>query len=666
MNDLARESVLPPALAMVAGAVLAFAAYAFADRYLPVPELLGGATGLVPAGAICAGFFVVYLFEARVVWLTLGNAAATALLAAWSLQGWRQAAIALQHPLAKSLMASDPGAFTLVRWGAVSLLVAVGAIVILLRTLKGRRPAPKRQQRRDGPYTADWMDAAEKRRLFAGDSGLIVGQFGSGELMRLRTDGHVATIAGTRMGKGVSAILPNLIDYPGAVVAFDPKGENFLVTARARRARGRTVYVLDPFKRVATMTAGVVMEHRIDFLKLLDRTGPELVADATMFAKLCATQRQTAGGAGGEGHYFDQEGVDLIRALLLFLVEATYEELREAGVQERSARALRELCTRDHESLLDLMQWLAGRKHLAGGVVAQSADGFSKMHFRQWGGVAGTVKEFTNWLGDPALADAVSNDEIDVSRILAGEADLYIVAPFEVLQVYRPFPRLLIGMLLTLLQRRVGGPEILFMIDEVPQLGYVPPIEDAVFAAAGYGARLWLAIQDHDRFRAVYGRERAESILNMMSMIQVFTVSGTAAKSVAEALGEMTIMRRSEAATAGSQHRGLDVVGSRSDGTNVSHGEHNRHLMTAEEITRLGREESILLVRGHRPVRARRVKYYEHPALSGLFDRNPLHQGPQGVWEESEGGRRVLDAMAEERSALSQFSTALQAAPSTG
>jgi len=229
---------------------------------------------------------------------------------------------------------------------------------------------------------------------------------------------------------------------------------------------------------------------------------------------------------------------------------------------------------------------------------------------------------------------------------------LFILAPISTLQVYGALPRVIIGMLLTHLQRRIGAPEILFLIDEVPQLGYVRPIEDAVFLAAGYGARLWLLIQDHDRFRAVYGRERAESILNMMSLIQVFTVSGTAAKGVAEALGEMTIMRRSEAASAGSQHRGLDVVGSRTDGTNVSHSEANRTLMTAEEVNRLSREESILLVRGFRPVRARRVRYYDHPGFHGLFDRNPLHDGPQGTWDESEPGAAVVRALSRRRLTL--------------
>src|SRR3546814_6624820 len=88
-----------------------------------------------------------------------------------------------------------------------------------------------------------------------------------------------------------------------------------------------------------------------------------------MFARLSATQRQTTANAGSEGHYFDQEGMDLIRAFLLFLVEATARELATADINERSMRALRELCTRDHERLLDLMGWMQHQRHIAHGVV---------------------------------------------------------------------------------------------------------------------------------------------------------------------------------------------------------------------------------------------------------------------------------------------------------
>jgi type IV secretion system protein VirD4 len=137
--------------------------------------------------------------------------------------------------------------------------------------------------------------------------------------------------------------------------------------------------------------------------------------------------------------------------------------------------------------------------------------------------------------------------------------------------------------------------------------------------------------------------------------VQVFAVSGTAAQSIAEALGHTTITHRSETTSAGAQYRGLEMVGSRSDGTNVGHAEHSRHLMTAEEISRLSPEDSILLVRGHRPVRARRLRYYRHPAFQGRYDRNPLHLGPQGAWEETAAGERLVTALSARHAALDRL-----------
>ena len=59
--------------------------------------------------------------------------------------------------------------------------------------------------------------------------------------------GHHATIAGTRAGKGVSVVIPAIIDHDGPVVALDIKGENFAVTRRHRLSLGRDVIVLNPF-----------------------------------------------------------------------------------------------------------------------------------------------------------------------------------------------------------------------------------------------------------------------------------------------------------------------------------------------------------------------------------------------------------------------------------
>src|SRR5579863_3153589 len=83
---------------------------------------------------------------------------------------------------------------------------------------------------------------------------VFLGSIGN-QLIGVSDDRHLMTIAGSRAGKGVSTIIPNLIEYPGSVLVIDPKGENAQVTAN-RRERGSSnvkdflgqrVVVLDPF-----------------------------------------------------------------------------------------------------------------------------------------------------------------------------------------------------------------------------------------------------------------------------------------------------------------------------------------------------------------------------------------------------------------------------------
>jgi type IV secretion system protein VirD4 len=53
--------------------------------------------------------------------------------------------------------------------------------------------------------------------------------------------------APTRSGKGVSVVIPNLLNWPDSLVALDVKGENFAITAGYRAAHGQAVYAFSPF-----------------------------------------------------------------------------------------------------------------------------------------------------------------------------------------------------------------------------------------------------------------------------------------------------------------------------------------------------------------------------------------------------------------------------------
>lgn len=82
------------------------------------------------------------------------------------------------------------------------------------------------------------------------EGSLLLGRRG-GRLVGWKDDRHVMTIAGSRAGKGVSLIIPNLLLYEDSALVIDPKGENARITARRRGTEadglGQDVYVLDPF-----------------------------------------------------------------------------------------------------------------------------------------------------------------------------------------------------------------------------------------------------------------------------------------------------------------------------------------------------------------------------------------------------------------------------------
>ena len=83
----------------------------------------------------------------------------------------------------------------------------------------------------------------------------------AGRYLGVSDDRHILTVSGSRAGKGVSLVTPNLLFWPGSVLAIDPKGELASLTASRRSDGGSAwslpmtpgegeVYALDPFERV--------------------------------------------------------------------------------------------------------------------------------------------------------------------------------------------------------------------------------------------------------------------------------------------------------------------------------------------------------------------------------------------------------------------------------
>src|ERR1700722_5981043 len=139
--------------------------------------------------------------------------------------------------------------------GAITAVVALAATVGLL---------PSRSPTSTAYGSAAWNTGEALRQ----PRGLLVGRTPTAQLgddaLRYAGEGHLLTVAPTRSGKGVSAVIPALLTFQGSLVVTDLKGENYAVTARARRGMGQRVLALDPFGVAARESASFNPLDRID------------------------------------------------------------------------------------------------------------------------------------------------------------------------------------------------------------------------------------------------------------------------------------------------------------------------------------------------------------------------------------------------------------------
>lgn len=229
------------------------------------------------------------------------------------------------------------------------------------------------------------------------------------------------------------------------------------------------------------------------------------------------------------------------------------------------------------------------------------------------------------------MARVLTRSSFDLAELKhpAGDHEslsLYLVLPPERIDTYRGWLRLTVACALLTMSRVPGPPRrrVLFLLDEFANLGRLAPVERAVSLAVGYGAQLWLFLQDLTQLRAVYP-ETWGSFLANAAVLQAF---GTADEHAAEYLSRMTgqaaVRAESEGTTSGTSY-GLQVPGFQRGGSR-GRSETGRALYLPDEVRRMPPEEQLLFVKGNDPVRARKLRYFEDVEFAGLYDLNPLHR----------------------------------------
>ena len=449
--------------------------------------------------------------------------------------------------------------------------------------------------------SAAFASEGSVRATYVRPQGLVVGRENRRGWNLLRYDGpaHLLTLAPTRSGKGVGAIIPNLLLADRSVFCIDLKGENARVTARRREDFG-PVHVLDPFGISGRPSAA------FNPLDALHADSLDLAEEAASVAEALV---HDAPGQVGEAHW-NEEAKALIAGLVMHVVA----DDSSGPSTLATVRTLLTLPPANWEALLQAMS----DSPAAGGLVARAANRMLGKSDREAAGVLSSAQRHTHFLDSPRMTAVLGRSDFDFAELKEGVSTVFLVLPPDRLDAYSRWLRLMVVQGMTALARSPAKPPspVLFLLDEFAALGRLEPVERAFGLMAGYGIQLWAILQDMHQLKATYG-QKAGTFLSNAGVIQVFNVSDVeTAGWVSKSIGSTTVATTYSSATSTANPGHWR----RSHGVSTSTQLSRRELLTPDEVMRLDPLLAILLKPGDPPAVVLKLRYYQDAEFRGLFD----------------------------------------------
>lgn len=489
-----------------------------------------------------------------------------------------------------------------------------------------RRGVPGR--RAEAPPDAEWIDTRKLAdhdewryrpgRMYLGQTTHRIGDEESGYmegpvLIGMDDNRHRVLVAGSRSGKLTDVIAPQLIDYPGSVLAIDPKGELAHITAHRRGpgaelnggrqidGLGQRVYVLDPFRRCEDWLEE--FQAAYNPLDMIDPASPDAVGDAGIIADAIVIRNPDA-----KDPHWDESALAFLEGVILHV--ATSPEYRA----RRDLLTVRALVTGDMDVLQAQMEAnakAAGDDDDARAIVGRAATDFFGKPENERGSVLSTVQRHTKFLDGRPMRNVLGHSSFRLADLKRDRITIYLCMPATRLGTHSRWLRLFVNLVLEAMERtRVENLEhqVLLVLDEFAALGKLQQIEDAAGQMAGYGLKLWPIVQDLGQLESLYGK-RWQTFMGNAGIMQFFGNNDmTTLQWVSDRLGKRMISVRQVA----EQTHAARMQGA----SGVSESQQSHNLIEPDEVADFFSRQSmqqLVILPGWSGLPLDRVPYYEHP-----------------------------------------------------
>lgn len=409
------------------------------------------------------------------------------------------------------------------------------------------------------------------------------------DLRKVKINKNILVIGGSGTGKSACYIKPNILQMLGSYVITDPKGELYRETSGFLKANGYEV-------RAFNLVNPEYSDRFNPLAHIVDHTSVDIIAHTIVMG---ATK-----GTGSNDPFWDETAKMLLKACIYYVISVLPKEqqnissclniIRQGGADPEIFKKL---------FINELKPEHPGRKEYEN--FSTAADKTMQSI------VVSTISKITAF-DTPAMQRITTSNNINFDDLGNKKVALFVITSASD-STYDFISTIFFSQMLQKLYLqadRNGGTlnrQVYFLLDEFANIGQIPDFNKKLSTTRSLGISISIVVQSLDQLEALY-KDNYENILgNCDTQLFLGSQAIKTCEYFSKSLGQKTIKFESK-----SKNRDKDNLSTQ--GISLSEQRQGRELMTIDELKRLPSDEEILLVRGLKPIKAKKAWYYKyHP-----------------------------------------------------
>lgn len=424
---------------------------------------------------------------------------------------------------------------------------------------------------------------------------LILGEM-SGKYIADYSQEAISLAAYPGAGKGVSFVIPNLLQYPDSVIVLDIKLENWIITSGYRSS------VLKQKCFLFCPDAGASDDYQTHSWNPLDYVEDDINTRLSSIKKIVSILIPCP---EGENQTFYINAQNLVVGITMLVYETDRENLNFSNILGffRSPLGL----DAELKKKLAINKSMLSEKTI--GILLSFLSNENKKGKDSTRSIA---ESFLDIFSSEIVAKATSKSDFDFRKQREEKISIYAGARPGGMAIYGRLFNLFISQAIeqntqvlpeNAPKERPMPYQLLLMLDEFPALGKVDIIKKASGYSRGYNVRFALIFQNEAQLESddCYGRAGANSILDT---VQTTVVAGTRsiqdAKKYSEIIGDKTVRNTSKTKNYG-----------KNGGGSVSIQYFKKPLLLPQDIMSMEYDHMLVFKKGIHPIKCNKIKWYE-------------------------------------------------------